>query len=86
MAIKRKPNTIMPCYKPFEHTLINKGVKKQTLRDELGISGATFSKMKRNESLNIDTIGLIFEYLQCENIEEIVRFVPIKEHEESPSK
>ncbi|WP_101844236.1 helix-turn-helix transcriptional regulator [Halobacillus sp. Marseille-P3879] len=85
MAIKRKPTSIMPCYKPFEHTLINKGIKKQTLRDELGISGATFSKMKRNESLNIDTIGLIYEYLECESIEEIVRFVPI-EPEESPSK
>ncbi|MCP3026024.1 helix-turn-helix transcriptional regulator [Halobacillus sp. A5] len=73
---RRKATTIMPSYKPFEKTLIDKGIKKQELRDNLGISPATFSKMNKNGYIALDVIAVMVEYLDCD-IKDVVEFVPI---------
>ncbi|KAB8128485.1 helix-turn-helix domain-containing protein [Gracilibacillus oryzae] len=72
---RRKATTIKPSYKPFEKTLIDKGVKKKDLKENLGISPSTLHKMKHDEYIALDVIALLCEYLECE-ITDIVEFVP----------
>ncbi|AIF43435.1 helix-turn-helix transcriptional regulator [Virgibacillus sp. SK37] len=75
---RRKPSKIKPSYKPFEKTLIDRDVKKVKLKEELGISPSTLHKMKHNEYVALDVIGLLCEYLRC-NINDIVEFIPVEE-------
>ncbi|MGM9987173.1 MAG: helix-turn-helix domain-containing protein [Bacillaceae bacterium] len=75
---RRKPERIVPSYKPMEITLIKRDKTRNHLRNELGISPSTLAKMTHGEYVALDVIGLICEYLDC-NIEEVVEFIETKE-------
>lgn len=75
---RRKPTRIKPSYKPFEKTLIDKGVKKIEIRNDLKISPSTMQKIKNDDYIALDIIALLCEYLECE-ISDIVEFVQIED-------
>lgn len=67
-AVMLKPN-----YKPLEITLIKRGINKQTLRNELKISGSTLSKIGKREYISLSIIATLCEYLKCD-VQDIVTF------------
>jgi len=73
---RRKPDKLRPSYKPLEITLIKRDKTKSDLRNDLGISPSTLSKMKHGEYVALDVIALICEYLNAE-IQEVVEFEQI---------
>lgn len=50
------------------------GINKSKLRDEAGFRPATLSQLSHNESVNMQTLARICEYLNC-NIGDIVDYV-----------
>lgn len=67
--------TLKPSYKPLWHTLIERGMKKQDLRDGLKLSPSTLAKLTNEKFVMLDVIAKICQYLDCK-IEEVVEFVP----------
>ena len=53
--------------------LIDKNMYKKDLTEKLGISSATIAKMGRGESVSLDVLERICEYLNC-NIGDIMSF------------
>lgn len=53
--------------------LIDKNMYKKDLSAELNISSATLAKMSKGESVSMDVLGRICEYMDC-NIGDIVSF------------
>lgn len=74
---RKKPEYLIPSYKPMEITLIKKDKNKADLKRDLRISSSTIAKMGNNEFVALDIIAVICEYLDC-NISDIVEFVPTK--------
>jgi DNA-binding Xre family transcriptional regulator len=60
-------------YKLFNE-LKNRGIMQKTFINDLFISGVTMQHLRHNESVTMETIGKICEYLQCQpsDIVEIV--------------
>ncbi|MFB7304059.1 helix-turn-helix domain-containing protein [Heyndrickxia sporothermodurans] len=77
---RRKPERIIPSYKPMDITLIKRDKTRTDLRNALGISPSTLAKMTNGEYVALDVIGLICEYLDCK-IEEVVEFIEKKDVE-----
>ena len=75
---RRKPEYLIPSFKPMEITLIKKDKTKADLKRDLGISSSTLAKMGNNEFVALDIIALICQYLNC-NIVDIVEFIENKE-------
>ncbi|MCC3377992.1 helix-turn-helix transcriptional regulator, partial [Cohnella sp. REN36] len=48
--------TLKPSYKPLQHTLIDRGKKKQDLRDDLGLSPSTLAKLTNEKFVMLDII------------------------------
>lgn len=53
--------------------LIDKSMNKKDLTTQLGISSATIAKMGKGESVSIDVLQRICEYLEC-NIGDVMSF------------
>lgn len=53
--------------------LIDKNMYKKDLSAELNISSATLAKMSKGESVSVDVLGRICDYMDC-NIGDIMSF------------
>lgn len=58
-------------YKRLWKLLIDKNISKSELRLSLNISPATFTKLNKNQTVNMNILLKICEYFNCE-IEDIV--------------
>ena len=54
--------------------LIDKNLQRKDLRESLKISSSTFAKMSRGETVSMDVLMRVCEYLDC-NIGDVVSFV-----------
>lgn len=54
--------------------LIDKNLQRKDLKEKLKISSSTFAKMGRGETVSMDVLMRLCEYLDC-NIGDIVSFV-----------
>lgn len=52
-------------YKPLWKTLIDKGMRKQDLRDKARISASTIAKLGRDENVTTAVLVRICEALEC---------------------
>ena len=57
--------------------LIDKNLQRKDLREALKISSSTFAKMSRGETVSMDVLMRLCEYLDC-NIGDVVSFVEDK--------
>lgn len=64
----------MVSYKPLQHTLIDKGVKKMELVKLVGMSNSTLSKLNNNEYVALEVLERICLALDC-RIEDVVEIV-----------
>lgn len=55
----------MISYKPLQHTLIDKGVKKMELVRMVGMSNSTLSKLNRDQYVALEVIERICLALDC---------------------
>ncbi len=67
-------------YDRFWETLKNKNVSQYSLIEKHGFSPNTFTRMRKNVSLNLSTIDDLCRVLECE-IGDIVEYVPNQEEE-----
>lgn len=58
-------------YKPLWHLLLERNMKKLELRDLVGMSNSTLSKLGKNEPVSMEIIERICLKLDC-NIEDVV--------------
>lgn len=65
----------MISYDRLWKTLIDRHINRTQLRDRIGISNATLSKLGKNEPVNLKIIESICKELQC-NIEDVVEIIP----------
>lgn len=63
-------------YKPLWKTLIDKGMRKQDLRDKAKISASTVAKLGQDENVTTAVLVRICEALDCQ-LAEIVELVPL---------
>lgn len=61
-------------YTPLWVTAIRRGVTPVELRRRTGLSSATFTKLRRNEEVNVSTLLRCAEVLGC-GPERVVRFI-----------
>lgn len=54
--------------------LIDKNLQRKDLKEALKISSSTFAKMSRGETVSMDVLMRLCEYLDC-NIGDLVSFV-----------
>ena len=71
-------------YRPLMHTLVERGVSKQDLRN-LGISPATISKLGKDEYVALSVIDRICQILRCDvcDVVTITLDAPEDKHTES---
>ena len=62
-------------YKPLLKLLIDKGMTKTQLREQLGISMATLAKISKDEYISMKVLDDICSLLNCK-IEDIVEHQP----------
>ena len=55
--------------------LLEKGMKKQDLVEQVGLSSSTVAKMGKGEDVSMDVLRRICAYLQC-NIGDIMEMIP----------
>ena len=60
--------------------LIDKNMYKKDLTEKLGISSATIAKMGKGESVSIDVLQKICDYMDC-NIGDIMSFEKTEKEE-----
>lgn len=58
-------------FNPLWKLLIDKGMKKDDLRQAIGISSSTLAKMSKGEFVSLDVIDKICNYLNC-RIEDVI--------------
>lgn len=69
----KKVGVNMLSYNPLWKLLIDKGMNKVQLRDLIGISPATLSRMSKNENVNMEVLNKICDKLDCK-IEQVIEF------------
>ena len=62
-------------YKPLLKLLIDKGITKTQLREQLGISMATLAKISKNEYISMKVLDDICSLLNCK-IEDVIEHQP----------
>ena len=62
-------------YKPLLKLLIDKGMTKTQLREQLGISMATLAKISKNEYISMKVLDDICSLLNCK-IEDVIEQQP----------
>ena len=53
-------------FKPLWETMKVKGVTTYDLKYNLKIGGGTYNRLKNNESVSTNTIGILCDYLDCD--------------------
>ncbi|MDN4093552.1 helix-turn-helix transcriptional regulator [Brevibacillus agri] len=61
-------------YNPLWKLLIDKGMKKEDLRQAIGISSSTIAKMSKGEYVSMEVIDRICAYFNCK-IEDVIEYV-----------
>lgn len=61
-------------YNKLWKLLIDKNMKKVTLRDNIGISPSTLARLSKDEPVQMDVLGRICKELNC-NIGDIVDYI-----------
>jgi len=56
----------MISYKPFQKMLIDKGLKKQQVMADAGISNATMAKLNTNSYVSLEIIDKLCQALSCQ--------------------
>ena len=64
----------MISYKPLLLTLIKKDIKLTQLKEEIGVSSGTISKINKNKDLSLRVINDICNFLNCE-IEDVIKHI-----------
>jgi DNA-binding Xre family transcriptional regulator len=62
----RKLNFMSITYKPLWQTMKAKGFTTYDLKHKLKIGGGTYNRLKNNESVSTNTIGMLCDYLDCD--------------------
>lgn len=62
-------------YKPLLKLLIDKGMTKTQLREQLGISMSTLAKISKNEYISMKVLDDICNLLNCK-IEDVIEHQP----------
>lgn len=62
-------------YNKLWKLLIDKGMKKKDIRDSAGVSANTIARMGKNETVSMEVLMKICDYLQCD-IGDVVEFIP----------
>ena len=65
------------CYKKLWVLLIERDIKKTTMKADVGISSGTMSKLNKGEEVALSVLLRICNYLQCD-IGDICEAIPIK--------
>ena len=65
----------MISYKPLLTTLVDKEMTKTKLRESVGFSKSTLTKISKNEYVSMEIIDKICQYLDCP-IEDVVKIIP----------
>ena len=63
----------MISYNPLWKTLIEKGMKKEDLKNATGLSYGTMASMGKNEPVNLKQIDRICKALHCK-IEDVIEY------------
>ena len=69
---------LKPSYKPRDYLLLDKGVNKTYLKEELKIAPGTIAKMAKGEFIALSVIMRICEHFDCQ-IQDVVQFVKTDE-------
>lgn len=56
----------MISYKPFQKLLIDRGLRKQQVMTDAGISNATMAKLNTNSYVSLEIIDKLCESLGCQ--------------------
>ena len=64
-------------YKKLWKILIDKDMKKKDLQAKAGISWASVTKMSKGETVSMDVLMKVCQYLEC-NIGDIMDLIPIE--------
>ena len=67
-------------YNKLWKLLIDKDMKKSQLRDLVGMSTGTLSKLSKNEPVALTVLERICKVLDCQ-FSDIVEYIPEKKHE-----
>lgn len=62
-------------FNPLWKLLIDKGMTKENLRIELGLSPATMAKMGKGEYISMEVVHRICNYFNCQ-IGDIIEYIP----------
>jgi len=65
----------MISYKQLWEKLEEKGISKQTLKNEYGIGYTTIQRMKENKSISLRVLDKFCQILHCK-LEEIAEYIP----------
>lgn len=65
-------------YKPFLKLLIDKEIKPKKLMDDGVLSRSTMFKINKGQSISLDVIDKICDYLNCQP-GDLLEFIPDKE-------
>lgn len=68
----------MVSYLPLWKTLLDKNMKKMQLRDKVGFSNGTLSRLSKNEYVELKLLDKICISLGC-RIEDVIEILPDKE-------
>lgn len=60
-------------YNKLWKVLIDRNMNKTALRDEVGFTPTTLSRLSKNETVSMNMLGRICEYLECD-IGDIVEY------------
>ena len=73
--MKKGLNVVSLSYNKLWKLLIDKGMKKLDLRDQIEISNSTLAKLSKNEHVALSVLERICDALDC-NIGDIVDYIP----------
>jgi len=62
------------CYNKLWKLLIDKSMNKIMLRDAIGITPNTLSKLSKNQNVSMDVLGRICKELHCD-IKDILEYI-----------
>ncbi len=69
----------MVSYRPLWKTLIDRDIKKTQLKDMVGFSNGTLSRLSKNQYVEMKHIDAICQKLNC-RVEEIIEILPDSEN------
>lgn len=69
----------MIIYDKLWQRLKDKGISQTKLYKEYGISRAQIYRLKHNEVVKTSTLDMLCEILECEDISDIVSYIPKKD-------